>query len=97
MTEVAKRYTGKIVHLNQNREGGGYGFIVSKDVPWTRIYFHWSGLLQQTCHFSELKKGDELEFQLIEIPEKGWRAIRIDVFENENGSKRRSRNEPNKE
>jgi len=79
--DLQKRYTGKIFQLNTK---GGFGFITCHEIPFTRIYFHWSQLLQQTVNFLELKKGDEVEFNAIEVPNKGIRAIKIDVFESEN-------------
>lgn len=87
-----KRYTGKIIHLNKR----GFGFIVSKDIEFTRIYFHWSGLNPSAPHFTELQKGDEVEFNAIEYvdrktnEDKGVRAIKIDVLEPEsnNGDKK---------
>lgn len=72
-----KRIIGKIIKLSPK----GWGFIVSKDIPFTRIFFHWTSLLQETSHFTELKKGDEVEFTPIEDSTKGWKAIRIDVLE----------------
>lgn len=76
--DLQKRYIGKIFRLNVER---GYGFITCHEIPFTRIYFHWSGLLQKTVNFLELKKGDEVEFNAIEVEEHGVRAIKIDVFE----------------
>lgn len=76
-TEIVKeRLEGKIVKLDD-----GWGFIVSKDVPYTRIFFHWSGLNQDTLHFTKLEKGMWIEFELLEIPGKGLRAIKIKVLE----------------
>lgn len=80
MNEIKeKRIIGKIIKLSPK----GWGFIVSKDIPFTRIFFHWTSLLQETSHFTELKKGDEVEFAPIQDPIKGWKAIKIDVLEPE--------------
>lgn len=76
--DLQKRYIGKIFQLNTE---GGFGFITCHDIPFTRIYFHWSQLLQNTAHFLELKRGDEVEFNAIEVDGKGIRAIKVDVFE----------------
>lgn len=82
MTDIKspdKRVTGKIIKLSEH----GWGFITSKEIPFTRIFFHWTSLNQDTSHFQELKKGDEVEFTPIEVEEKGYRAIKIDVLESE--------------
>lgn len=76
--EPKKRYIGKITGINKTR---GYGFISSKEIPFTRIFFHWTGLLNETINFLELEKGMEVEFETTEFPDKGTRATRIDVFE----------------
>ncbi len=78
MTEP-KRVIGKIIKLSDD----GWGFISSKEIPFTRIFFHWTSLNQDTSHFKELKRGDEVEFTPIEVDGKGWRAIKIDVLEPE--------------
>lgn len=75
--EKEKRIIGKIIKISPK----GFGFIISKDIPFTRIFFHWTSLIQETSHFTELKKGDEVEFTPIEIDGKGIRAIKIDVLE----------------
>jgi len=79
MTDEAKRVIGKIIKVSDK----GYGFIVSKEIPFTRIFFYWTSLNQETSHFTELKKGDEVEFTPITIEGKGVRAIKIDVLEPE--------------
>lgn len=74
--EPAKK-VGKIIKL-----GDGWGFITSRDIPYTRIFFHWSGLLQTTLHFTELKEGMRVEF----IPkdrDQGLLATKIQVLEDE--------------
>ena len=85
--EVPKKPTrtepirGKIYHL-----GNGYGFVESEAIPYTRIFFHWQNLNHDTLHFTELKRGMELEFVAIE--EKNattgvseWRAQKIKVVQ----------------
>lgn len=80
MSEIKnKRIIGKIIKISPK----GWGFIVSKEIPFTRIFFYWTSLLQETSHFTELKKGDEVEFEVIEDSVKGFRAIKIDVLEPE--------------
>lgn len=74
-----KRVIGKIFAINP----GGYGFISSKDIPFERIFFHWSALNPSAPKFTELKKGDEVEFSAVEFGDRGWRALKIDVLEDE--------------
>ena len=73
------RLTGKIIKLHQS----GWGFITSIEKPFTRIFFHWSGLEQNTLNFTELRLGMKVEFELLELPEKGFRAIKINVSNHE--------------
>lgn len=77
-----KRVVGKIIKVETNEEKGGWGFISSKDIPFTRIFFHWTSLRQDTLRFQELKNGMKVEFTPIEIEGKGWRAIKICVVKN---------------
>lgn len=67
------RYIGKIIFLQEDR---GWGFIASPDKPFTRIFFHWSALVQP-LHFTNLTKGMKVEFFLKEDAERGWRAVKI--------------------
>lgn len=71
-----ERIQGKIIKL-----GRGWGFITSRDIEYTRIFFHWSALQQDTLHFTELRKGMKVEFEPLEHHDKGIRAIRIRVLE----------------
>ncbi len=74
--QVRERITGKIVKISPE----GWGFIISKEIKFTRIFFHWSALNQDTLHFTELERGMEVEFEPLEVAEKGIRAIRIKVI-----------------
>lgn len=78
-----KRVFGKIIKLDQSEEKGGWGFISSKDVPFTRIFFHWTSLRQDTLRFPELKQGMKVEFTPVEVEGKGMRAIKIKVITEE--------------
>ena len=71
-----ERVEGRIIKL-----GEGWGFISSKSIPYTRIFFHWSALSQDTLRFLDLRRGMMVEFEPIEIEGKGYRAIRIKVTE----------------
>lgn len=89
LTGSEKRYKGKIIAIIEG-EGGGYGFISSRDIPYRRIFFHWSALLPDTKTFDLLEEGDEVEFTGINLPDsvesdgtkkiRGWRALRIKVL-----------------
>jgi cold shock CspA family protein len=72
---------GRIIHVDKEK---GWGFISSKDVPFTRIFFHWTGLSNDTIHFTEVEKGMDVEFNTKEI-EGRVRAINIHVLEAEDG------------
>ena len=73
-----KRVIGKIIKLELN---GGWGFISSQDIKFTRIFFHWSSLTQNTLRFDKLEKGMLVSFVPIEVEGKGIRAIKIEVIE----------------
>lgn len=75
-----KRATGKIIKVDGER---GWGFISSKDIKFTRIFFHWTSLRQDTLRFPDLKNGMKVEFTPTEVPEKGIRAIKIKVLTDE--------------
>ena len=69
---------GKIIHLDKE---SGWGFISSTSLKFTRIFFYWQGLRGDTLNFKDLERGMKVEFIAIEIPEKGWRAIKIKVVD----------------
>lgn len=76
-----ERLTGKIYHLSDE----GWGFISSPDIEFTRIFFHWTGLEGNTKKFTELEKGDKVEFTPIQVKDNETgkmrdRAIRIRVI-----------------
>ena len=70
------RVVGKIIKVSE----GGWGFISSKEIKFTRIFFHWTSLRQDTLKFDKLKNGDRVEFTPIEVEGKGTRAIKIKVL-----------------
>lgn len=83
ITTEERRVLGKIIKVS---EDGGWGFISSKEIKFTRIFFHWTSLRQDTLNFSELKHGMHVEFTPVDGgKEKGWRAIKIRVV-NKDGS-----------
>jgi|GEM_PF-5364708 len=77
--EPAKRITGKIIKLSER----GFGFITSKEIPFRKIFFHWTALNQETLSFEQLRTGDVVEFEIITVAREGTsslRAIRIKVL-----------------
>lgn len=74
-----KRVLGKIIKVSED----GWGFISSKEIKFTRIFFHWTSLKQDTLKFQELKNGMKVEFTPVEVQDKGWRAIKIRVVKDE--------------
>lgn len=74
-----KRVIGKIIKVSDD----GWGFISSKEIKFTRIFFHWTSLKQDTLKFQELKNGMKVEFTPVEVEGKGWRAIKIRVVKDE--------------
>lgn len=77
MTEKESEYipgiTGKIIYLNPK----GWGFINSHDIQFSKVYFHWTGLVT-TLNFKDLKKNSLVKFNALKR-EKGWKAINIEV------------------
>lgn len=74
-----KRVAGKIIKVSDE----GWGFISSKDIKFTRIFFHWTSLKQDTLRFQDLKNGMKVEFTPVEVEGKGFRAIKIKVIQDE--------------
>lgn len=74
-----RRVIGRIIKLSNN----GWGFISSKEIKFTRIFFHWTSLLQDTLGFMDLKTGMMAEFTPIEVPGRGFRAIHVKIVERE--------------
>lgn len=74
-----KRSIGKIIKVSDE----GWGFISSKEIKFTRIFFHWTSLKQDTLKFQDLKNGMKVEFVPVEVTDKGWRAIKIRVVKDE--------------
>ena len=72
-----RRVVGRIIKLSKT----GYGFISSKEIAFTRIFFHWTSLKQNTLNFKDLELGMHVEFTPKEVEGKGTRAIRIVVLQ----------------
>lgn len=77
------RFKGRITKIAPE----GYGFILCPEIPFTRIFFHWSSLKQDTKNFTELKMNMKVEFNAINFVDKntgknkGVRAIKVNVIE----------------
>ena len=69
---------GRIIFLSEE----GWGFILSDAIKFTRIFFHWTGLSRKTLNYKDLKRDMKVSFIAIDVPDKGWRAIRIEVINN---------------
>lgn len=69
------RLNGKIIKVSKE----GYGFISSREIPFTRIFFHWSALRPDTLPFTKLKSGMKVSFVAFTTEDKGYRAIKIKV------------------
>lgn len=78
-TPEDNRVRGKIIKVSD----GGWGFISSKEIKFTRIFFHWTSLKQNTLKFQDLKNGMKVEFTPVEVEGKGYRAIKIEVLTDE--------------
>lgn len=80
LTEIIEngiRIKGEIIGLSKK----GFGFIGTKEIPFTRIFFHWSALEPTTKHFSEIQMQDNVEFEIMEHETKGLRAVAIKVLD----------------
>lgn len=69
---------GKIIYLHPK----GWGFINSHDIEFSKVYFHWTGLITSGKNFKELQKGNIVKFNALKR-EKGWKAINIEVVDGE--------------
>jgi hypothetical protein len=76
---TTEKVVGRIIKVSKE----GWGFISSKEIEFTRIFFHWTSLQQDTLRFPDIKTGMWAEFTPIEVPGKGWRAIHVRIVEKE--------------
>ena len=77
MQDNTRKVIGRIIKIHRS----GWGFISSKEIEFTRIFFHWTALRQDTISFLELKTGMMVEFTPLQIPGKGYRAVHVKVIE----------------
>lgn len=78
-----KRIVGKIIRTDPR----GYGFITSEEIPFERIFWHWTSLTFDTLKFPDIRRGMKVEF----VPrhqgkdennkDKGYKAIRISIID----------------
>jgi cold shock CspA family protein len=68
---------GKIIKVSED----GWGFIITKEIPFTRIFFHWTSLVQDTMKFTDLRRGMKVEFVPVDKGDRGYHAIKIKVME----------------
>lgn len=68
---------GRVITVSK----AGWGFISSRDIEFTRIFFHWTALRQDTLPFKQIHTGMNVEFTPVMIPGKGWRAVHVRVLE----------------
>lgn len=76
-TTLPERAIGKITKLSDK----GWGFITSREIPFTRIFFHWQALNVDTVNFANLQRNMQVEFTPIKREGKGLSAIKIKVIE----------------
>lgn len=75
MTE--QKVIGRVIKVHAS----GWGFISSREIEFTRIFFHWTALRQDTISFKELKTGMYVEFTPLKVEGKGVRAMHVRVIE----------------
>lgn len=72
-----QKVVGRIIKVSRK----GWGFISSKEIEFTRIFFHWTALRQDTLSFLEVKPGMMAEFTPLKIEGKGYRAVHVRILE----------------
>jgi len=71
------KIVGKVIKVSRS----GWGFISSREIEFTRIFFHWTSLKQDTITFPEIKTGMKVEFIPLKIEGKGWRAMHVRIID----------------
>jgi cold shock CspA family protein len=77
MTTEIKKVVGRVIKVSK----AGWGFISSREIEFTRIFFHWTALRQDTIPFPEFKTGLHVEFVPLKVEGKGWRAVQVRVID----------------
>jgi len=75
----SEKTIGKIIKLHES----GWGFITSPTYQFTRIFFHWTALQQNTLNFTDLRVGMMVKFFTRRYKEQGVRAYKVEVIEND--------------
>lgn len=70
-----KKVTGKIIKVSDE----GWGFVISNEIKFERIFFHWTSLVHDTLKFPDLKRGMQVEFVPVDKGERGYHAIKVKV------------------
>jgi len=87
---TGSKATGRIIKVSK----AGWGFISSRDIEYTRIFFHWTALRQDTLPFLEVKVGMWVEFTPLKIEGKGWRAVHVRVVERPENKEKSNESNP---
>jgi len=78
-----KRIVGKIIRTDPR----GYGFITSEEIPFERIFWHWTSLTFDTLKFPSIRRGMKVDFvprhqgQDENGKDKGYKAIKITIID----------------
>lgn len=75
--EEAPKIVGKIIKVSDD----GWGFIISQEIKFKRIFFHWTSLVHDTVNFTELKRGMAVEFVPVDKGDRGFHAIKVKVVD----------------
>lgn len=73
--DQSKPIAGKILVIKDK----GFGFITSKELPFKKIFFHWTALSNETLNFTELKPGMKVLFNSVELDDGSFKAINVIV------------------
>ena len=72
---VQKRIVGRISHLNKR----GWGVLISEELPFQKIFFHWTNL-DKSIDFRTLSKKTKLSFVPVTSERGGYKAIHIKLY-----------------
>lgn len=81
-----RKMIGRIIRTSR----AGWGFISTKEIPFVRVFFHWTELRQDSIQFLDLRPGMAVEFTPVEVIGRGWRAIHVRAMEREEYEQRKS-------
>lgn len=83
INDSQKKSEGKIIKVQHEK---GFGFIISPEHKFTKFFFHWTGLVQNTMNFTAIKEGMKVRFVPImegsdKDKDRGPRAIQIEIIQ----------------